>query len=346
MSLNYDVIATGGFVVSKRVLALAFITFALLAFRITFEPSAFKDYFPYLGYFEEIKAFGVWSGGLDIASNSVFYIVGLFTDDRELGVLVLYAYMLLVFLLGSWYLVVVEKIGWLNYWLFFCLFGPLLAMITIRATPAYFSFFLAFFALRRCKPRWAVAFSLLAAAFHFSGALLLPAVLASVAFGAVLDRSPKARMGFWAFFALSSLVGSALAFTSANSIFSAFEVGDLLLRYSTYLTEVGSESGVFHKVYFVAAFALATSFLVYSRTVAWSAKLLIGFAAIQFFLIAWSPVLAFRQSIFWVAPAILAFPFSDVVKSQLLRVFLALLFSVVLGYSFFGIFEEDFLQNI
>ncbi len=346
MSLRYDVAATGGFAVSKRILTLGIITFSLLAFRIVFEPSAFKDYFPYLDYFQDITAFGVWAGGLDLASNSVFYIVGLFTDDRELGVLVLYAYMLLVFLIGSWYLVVVEKVGWLNYWLFFCLFGPLLALITIRATPAYFSFFLAFFALRRRKPGWAVAFSFLAAAFHFSGMLLLPAVLASAAFGAMLDRSPRARQAFWVLFVIACLLGSTLVFTGASSIFAAFEIGDLLLRYSTYLTEVSSESGVFHKVYFVAAFALASGFLLYSRNVAWGAKLLIGLAAVQFFLIAWSPVLAFRQSIFWVAPAILSFPFSDVLRSRLLRVFLALLFSLVLGYSFFGIFEADYLQSI
>lgn len=346
MQSRYDITATGGFIVSKRILALGIITFALLAFRIAFEPSAFKDYFPYLGYFQDIKTFGIWAGGLDLASNSVFYAVGLFTDDRELGVAVLYGYMLALFITGSWYLVTIEKVGWLNYWLFFCLFGPLLALITIRATPAYFSFFFAFFALRRRKPGWAVVFSSLAAAFHFSGILLLPVVVTAAAFGATLDRSPKARLAFWVLFVLICLLGSTLVFTGANSVFSALEFADLLLRYSTYLTDVSSESGVFHKVYFIAALALAAGFLLYSRNVAWSAKLLIGLSAIQFFLIAWSPVLAFRQSIFWVAPAILAFPFLDVLKSRSVRILLALLFSLVLAYSFFGIFEEDYLQNI
>ena len=71
----------------------------LLALRIGVEPAAFKDYAQYLDYLSSIKTEGLWAGGLDLASNFMFYLAGQFFSDREDALAALYFYLFLVFLL-------------------------------------------------------------------------------------------------------------------------------------------------------------------------------------------------------------------------------------------------------
>jgi hypothetical protein len=346
MSLFDNTTTQKKLLISKRFSVFGVIVVGLLIFRISFEPSSFRDYFPYLDYFSEIRSYGVWSGGLDPASNFVFYLIGLFTSDRELAVLILYGYILFLFFLASWYLITVHRINWLNYWIFFTLFGPLLALITIRATPAYLAIFLSFFALQRGRVVVALVFSLLGAAFHFSGLLLVPVVIAAAVLGPRLEQSAGSRRVFWLVFTGMWSVGAVMAFFGVGSALAGFELGELLVRYSSYLSETESGAGVFHRIYFLAALALSFLSLYLADDVNWRARLFIGFAAIQYSLIAWSPVFAFRQSIFWVAPAILIFPFEAVLRWRSLRVLVAFLFLFVLFYSAIGIFEDDFVGRL
>ena len=330
---------------SKRAFFFGAIVFLLLGLRISIDPSAFKDYAQYLDYLSSIKTDGLWAGGLDLASNFIFYLAGQLFSGREDALTALYLYLLVVFFLFSSYFVLIRKVDWLNFWAFFVLFGPLLAFVTIRATPAYFAFIVAFFLWRDGRVFLAMFFALLSAMFHFSALLLIPVLLASIIFYRPLNTSLPFRRAVWGLYFLLMFVGFYMTIVGPGPLVSGVEVGELLLRYSAYIEEVEPVSGVFHRIYYWGAAAAATSYLMSSRD-DWKCKGLIMFASLQFYLVAWSPVLAFRQSIFWVAPILLTLPIAKVVRSRDLRVFGAIVMLVILFYSFFGILEPAFLESL
>jgi hypothetical protein len=317
----------------------------LLALRIGVEPAAFKDYEQYLDYLSSIKTEGLWAGGLDLASNFMFYLAGQFFSDREDALAALYFYLFLVFILFSYYFVLIKKVDWLNFWAFFALFGPLLAFVTIRATPSYFAFIAAFFLWRDARAILAVFFVLLSALFHFSALLLIPVLLVSIIFHGAFDASSVFRRAAWFLYFLSMSVGFYMTIVGPGPLISGIEVGELLLRYSAYIEEVEPVSGIFHRIYFWGAAAVATSYLMLSGD-DWRCKSLVMFASSQFYLVAWSPVLAFRQSIFWVAPILLTLPIAKLVRSRDVRIVGAIFMILIFLYSFFGVLEPAFLESL
>ena len=330
---------------SKRAVFFGLTIVLLLVLRINIEPSAFKDYAQYLDYLSSIKTEGLWAGGLDLASNFIFYLAGQLFSDREDALAALYVYLFLVFLLFSSYFVLIKKIDWLNFWDFFALFGPLLAFVTIRATPAYFAFIVTFFFWRDGRAFLAMIFALLSAMFHFSALLLILVLFVSMVFHRPLDKSPAFRRAAWALYFVSMFLGFYMTIVGPGPLVSGVEVGELLLRYSAYIEEVEPVSGIFHRIYFWGAAAVATIYLISSAD-DWKCKSLVMFASLQFYLVAWSPVLAFRQSIFWVAPILLTLPIARVIRSRDVRILGAIVMILVLFYSFFGILEPAFLESI
>lgn len=330
---------------SKRKVVFVFTFLLFVSLRVFIEPAAFKDYAQYLDYLSNVKADGIFSGGLDLASNLAFFIAGYFFSDRADAVSALYVYLFLVFVAGLVFITFVKRVDWLNYWAFLVLFGPLLAFVTIRATPAYLAFILAFFFLREGRTWWALSLSIMAVLFHFSALLLLPALLGSLLLHKRLEKSRFVRRLAWVVYLSAIGFGFFMTLFGPGALVSGFELGELFVRYSAYVEEVEPVSGMFHRAYYWGAVILATAYLVYSRD-DWRCKSLIMLASCQFFLVAWSPVLAFRQSIFWVAPLLLVLPFKSLLRSRELRVVTAIGMLAVLLYSFFGIFEPLFLETI
>ena len=329
---------------SKRgVLFLSSVLFFLFL-RLAIEPPAFKDYAQYVDYLSNIKSDGIWAGGLDLASNLIFYFAGTLFSDREEALAALYIYLFLVFVIGAAYIVLIKQVNWLNYWAFLVLFGPLLAFITIRATPAYFAFFIAFFLWRDGRAWVACFFALLAATFHFSALLVLPVFFGSLVFYRSLEASLFLRRAAWFLYFMALLPGFDMTIFGPGPLVSGFEIGELFVRYSAYIEAVEPVSGIFHRIYFWGAAGIATAYLIWTGD-DWRCKSLVMFASIQFYLAAWSPVLAFRQSIFWVAPALLLLPMYRVIRSRDIRVLGAASMIVILCYSFYGILETAFLES-
>ncbi len=332
-------------VVSKRALIYGVTALFFLALRLSVEPAAFKDYSTYLTYYSDIQLGGLWTGGLDLASNGVFALSGELFPDRESALGALYIYLLAIFFVGTWYLLSINKIDWFNYWFFVALFGPLLAFVTIRATPAYLCFFISFFMWRDGRAFLALVFSLLAVLFHLSAILLLPALALSVMVHEKLVRSPVFRRAVLTFYFFSIAVGFYLTMLGGPSWLSGFELGELFIRYSAYIELEDSTPSLFHRAYFVAAVFASGAYIALSRD-DWRAKSLVIFASSQFFIVSWSPILAFRQSIYWMAPLLLAFPFGRYMRGDFERVVFAILLVGIFVFSLVGVFETAFLDTL
>ena len=226
----------------------------------------------------------------------------------------------------------------------FAIFGPQLAFVTLRATAAYF--FVASGALlvlrNQIRGLWA---GLIALLFHVSAALALSPIA-----GFLLAR--RLRQLQWlqrpAVLLRVVLVGAVIVAVAGSSIIdltkSLFLAIPYLSKYMSFVQDDGSggDNGglarfaVAHFIFLAALTGFVLAFLTVAdrRTRAASVYVLISYAIYLFIFFGFSPIAAFRQTPFWMLPAVAIFPWRRVGWSGLASPVFCLAVSGVFAFQF------------
>lgn len=223
------------------------------------------------------------------------------------------------------------------------LYAPLMALVTVRATPAYLVCAAAIAHARlsdRPRMRSVAATGLLALFFHLSAAFVVA--------GAALAVCVPRRVTRTAVFAGAALVGvgalavrrvfdvgAVLALAGSATVFANPLLADRL----TYFSDLTAPVSVFHLVYFALASGLVLRVLFISPPHPSDRLVLTLFALYCASLV--SPVVAFRNSYYLLLPLVVTarrpvLPFGDGVLGQALT---AVVCSVLLGISVAGVLE-------
>lgn len=223
------------------------------------------------------------------------------------------------------------------------LYAPLLALITIRATPAYLVCSVAVAHARltdRPAVRWVAAAGLGALFFHLSAAF----VVAAAALAACVPRrvtrtglfAGAAAAGVAAFALRQSVdVGTVLTFAGSATVLA----NPLFAERLAYFTDAASPVSVWHLVYFVVASALVLRVLFTSPPHPSDRLVLSLFALYCASLI--SPVVAFRNSYYLLLPLVVTarrpvLPFGEAALGQALT---AAVCAVLLVFSISGVLQ-------
>lgn len=225
-------------------------------------------------------------------------------------------YMLgIVFLLATPIAYPPRRTPWSALLFTFAVLGPLLAFVTLRATPAYFLIAIGVrYAIDRHPAAWLCL--AVAASFHISALLAAPpmALLYFERNLPALLRSNRSRNYYLKIF-LATVAVCALLPSLSGSFSGFIKSIPVLSKYDVY-TDVkeGSVTQVGHYIFLVFITMLTMAFVwlqdAYSRRL--NVYILTSFAIYVVLFFATSPVVAFRQTPFWIMPLIAVLPWSRI----------------------------------
>lgn len=208
------------------------------------------------------------------------------------------------------------NLQWQGVMLSIAMFGPLLSMVTIRATPTYLMCIVAALTIKK-NPIMGITMALLAALFHNTAFLsFLPLLLIILQ-----DRLPWLNRKFRnkpALVVFSTLIGLLFAFFR-QSMFSIFEqmisfLPGFAAKYIVYFsirnndTLMTAEPSLFHNFFIAGVTLIFALYLIFSEE---NQEKYVGFAVSSFaifIMLSANPVTSYRQSIFWIVPILLTFP--------------------------------------
>jgi hypothetical protein len=196
----------------------------------------------------------------------------------------------------------------------FAILGPLLAFVTMRATPAYF---LVAIAVRYAIDRRIIAwlFLLLAAMFHIS-ALLAAVPLGLLYFERNLPgmlRSNRSRK-FYLFITLTIVAFGAILPALSSSVTSVVKSIPVISKYDVYTDSIATETRIGHYIFLVFISILTVIFLMARNELSGKLSIYVmsSFALYVVMFFSASPVAAFRQTPFWIMPMIALLPWERI----------------------------------
>lgn len=228
-----------------------------------------------------------------------------------------------VYLLGMLVVFRPSEGNWRGLIMAFALYGPQLAFVTVRATPAYVIAAIAVMQAMRGQNR-AFLFAALAIMFHISAILALIPIVALL-FKARLRwltflQSPRAMFGSLAVIVITFGVAGSAIFSATKTIFTNIPFLGKYLVFAVGMSDAGGVSNIVsafaigHFVLLIAISAFTATFLLLkdptTRNVA--IFLIVSYVFYLFTFLAFSPIAAFRQTPFWVLPAFSVFPWHRV----------------------------------
>jgi len=204
-----------------------------------------------------------------------------------------------------------QDTAWQSILFVFAVLGPLLAFVTLRATPAYFLVAVSVHYANERKPK-AFAFFIIATLFHISAMLAFVPLLALYFRdrlpGALITQNPKAMLG--AIVLLGILIG--LLPQISNSFSASLQSIPILSKFTAYTDQgnIASVNSLNHYIFLAVIVSLCLSYIALSlpedRTMYIYVILSLLIYLVLF--VATSPVAAFRQAPFWLIPMIAVFP--------------------------------------
>lgn len=298
-----------------------FMMITVFVIRLITNPYYFADFDSYIILTDRLSVTPVadWIT-YEPFSSLVLFILRLLAGNSYDAVVAAYWYVSIIFLIGLFFIVRQQGIIWQGAVITLGLYGPLLAFVTVRATPAYLLICLA--AIKATEGKLiSLAIALLATGFHISAVLAIPPLLVALAqrrFGLV-DRMFKSRrttiaVALITFIALGFFYEQMLEFL--NNIVTLFDT--FLGKYFTYIKSDSekdvsklTEDNSFHQIYLiiVTLFVAMHLFQNDAKSVQFRGYILISYMIFAF--LGFSPVASFRQSFFWVMPLILFFPWQN-----------------------------------
>ena len=301
-----------------------FIAVVVATIHALIAKNQFSDYDAYLYYLDQLTFFRTpeWFAFEPLAKMA---LMGLYSITRNTERAIDAAHYLIsaVYLLGMLFVFPPREANWRGLLASFALFGPQLAFVTVRATPAYFIACIAVLQAIRGQPR-AFAFILLAIMFHISATLALVPILALFA----QSRFPALRWLQRPANVLKALIGLALTLAIFGgfifeAVYALFNAVPFLGKYLVFTVGFSDAGGVGN---LVQQFAIGHFVLLAFITVLVLAFVLVGDAYTQrvsifvitsyvlyvFTFLGFSPIAAFRQTPFWMIPAFSIFPWHRV----------------------------------
>lgn len=287
------------------------IALAVLLISVFTEPSRFGDFHAYVLYLDGLVHYPSpnWMY-FEVFSN--LYMLGSHWLVQSVFSAVVFAHYLLsiFFVLALGAAFPPRRTPWPTLLFIFAMLGPLLAFVTMRATPAYF---LVAIGVRYAIDRRPAAWLCLAAAalFHISALLAAPpmALLYFERHLPAILRSGQSRR-YYLLLALAIVaVGAVLPYAS-SSVTSLIQAIPVISKYDAYTDSASAETQIGHYIFLAFVSLLTVAFLAAQRGA--EAKLnmfvLASFALYVVMFFSASPIAAFRQAPFWAMPMIAALP--------------------------------------
>lgn len=280
----------------------------------------FADHYSYLDYTDRVAYFDDKASLLlEPLSKGLLLFLKEVTGSTENGVGAAHYVIGLVFYLGMLAMFPRREANWRGMLLTFAIYGPQLAFVTLRATPAYMLTGLGTVMLLRRQRNgpWLVGSALL---FHVSAVLAWPPLVA-LAVGqrtTWLDWLQRPRNIGIAAAVLLLLFATAggIIVNAATAVFSAIPY---LAKYLFFLRE--SDTGVdlsrfplAHFIFLAALTGFTGLVLLVDDVRMRRARIYVttSFAVYLFIFLILSPIAAFRQTPFWMLPALAIFPWQRV----------------------------------
>lgn len=285
----------------------------ILTISLFTRASGFADFDTYVLYLDQLVHFPP-SGILVFEGLSNVYLLSIHWIFRSVETTIVFAHYLLglIFLIGILRTFPPGKTSWQSLLFAFSIVGPLLAFVTLRATPAYF---LIAISARHARTRdfRALACFILAVSFHISSTLAaIPLLLLffrdNLPDSLKMDHPIILTGGVLAII-LVGLIVPELSNTLTNLIKSI----PFLSKFAAYTDqEIVSVSvnSLNHYIFLAFTFIFTAMFFWFSDQEGkiWSGYVLASFAIYLALFFQASPVAAFRQAPFWLLPMIAVFP--------------------------------------
>lgn len=300
--------------------AAAFITLCVVVVNLLYAPFRFADYGQYLVLTDGLYYFaqGKWLD-FEVGSNVLFLGLRLLTGNTVRAVNLAHYILGAAYIYFTFRLAHRDEVNWRGLMVTFALYGSLLAFVTIRATPAYMLVALGALEITRGRNRGLVL-TLAASLFHVSALLALgPMIL-----GWAQNRFAWLRWIGESTRAFVAVIASVVAFFGlarelfASAVTSLVSMVPFLNKYDVYTTSLdplnntGQDGGLStnHLAYAIVMSLFTLVFIAMPDARCRKLRLYVVSSYFLFLILEFAPVTAYRQSQFWVIPAMLAFPWA------------------------------------
>jgi EpsG family len=306
---------------SGKAILFAFVTASIIVVNLLIRPNRFDDYDSYIQFTDYIYHYAEFSWiYFEPLSSLMLFTLRAMTGSTEEAVNLSHYLLGFMFTVFCYCLVQNNKISWQGYIVFIALYGLLLAFVTFRATPAYLLVAIAFFNAMEIKKR-SFFYIIIASLFHISALLALPLLMILFYESKFFLMRKLFKYNYFGilivliFISLSNIFGSSFFLIIIDNLANLPFLG----KYISYFTRIDAVTGaiinseqdnLFH-VFYAIAVSLFTMAIIISKNescIRIRNVVLIGY--LMFIFMQFSPVSAFRQSIFWMTPALLIYPWS------------------------------------
>lgn len=301
-----------------RFLVFLLIGAAIIGVRLRVSPVDLADFDTYLVLADEL-GFMVWRDVLSFEplSSAAIALLRDWSGSSYAAISIAHWLLSIGFLVGFYITFRLHDTDWRGVLVIFALYGALLSLITIRATPAYILVALATVYGMRGRPI-AILLTIVAAGFHASAGLAIIPIVALVLQNRIGFISDLFRNDIFTIGASLIVFIFFVVFYDAIILFLLRTVSGFtsLTKYMTYLSAadqtltptVSSESQVGHIAYRFACSGLVLFFLLQRNEESKRLRsyVILSFAVFAF--LSFSPVSAYRQSIFWTVPLLMNLP--------------------------------------
>lgn len=331
-------IYTKPFMTNHERILLIIIVILIVCVRVIYDSNEFADFNGYVSLLDSIvfNKWSVWSYGDPLSWGVLVLFRDIFGDSYS-AVQAGNLYVSVLFIVFTYTLLKYYAVSWQSILLIFATFGPLLAFITIRATPAYFLVTIATLEASRGRWRWLFVFAI-AVLFHSSALLALPSLVAAIMQRrfSILDRAFTSRSTI--LFVSVGIISPLIFFREYMLDLTRYLIiilGSTFAKFSIYLQGGSTNSvepigSIYHQIYFsISSLALIAFLLKHEKAQFKLGGYLLVSYGIYVFMFSVPPS-AFRQSLFWMMPLMIAFPWREFsfrgVGSTLLPVIAVVLF--------------------
>jgi hypothetical protein len=296
------------------------------------------DFPQYVAITEELVHLGLMDlFPFETLSRGLLWLSALILGDPLDGVIALHWVLTLGFVYGFVLLTRLRRNNWHGALMVMAAYGVLLCFVTVRATPAYL---IATYAVmqHRYRPRMAFFLLILASEFHVSALMALPAMLINqVSWN--YTTLVRERISMALFLAgLGSYVAVLMGFNYAD-VFGVFFGGyEDLAKFMVYAEDPMAASFA-HRFYFILVTILTLLFVLGKSKLVTDQKMYVCISYLIYSLASFSPVVAYRQSIYFVIPLLLIYPWRQIFSSEIRVMFFIFGCLVVYCFNFISIFH-------
>lgn len=289
---------------------ISIITFSITIFT---KPTRYADLDTYVFYLDSLVHFPSKSSVYFELFSNVYLISSYWITNSVLSAVILAHYCLAIIFVAFLATAFPSKqSSWIALPFMFAILGPLLAFVTLRATPAYFLVAIAVrYAMDRRPSTW---FFLIAASLFHISSLLAALPIAILYFEPYLPnilRTNKPRK-FYIFMVLIIFAAGGVLPQLSGSVTSLIQSIPLVSKYDVYTDINSSPTQIGHYIFLAFLTVLTILYLIIKddESERLSIFVLTSFSIYILLFFSSSPVAAFRQAPFWLMAMIATIPWN------------------------------------